>query len=210
MSAPKWIVWDWNGTLLDDTAAALNAFNAQLVMRGCKPTTLDFYRAHFAFPVKPFYALCGIDLANEDWDRIAREYHEAYAKEPKALNREAIAALERAKQAGVRQCVLSALKQNLLDAAIDAAGIRGYFDYVYGSDNLDGASKMDRAAELIGCLMHSDDIVMIGDSIHDKEVADALGVRCILCATGSHSANRLRAIAPTGDTLLDAVALALR
>jgi phosphoglycolate phosphatase-like HAD superfamily hydrolase len=50
---------------------------------------------------------------------------------------------------------------------------------------------------------------MIGDSLHDKEVADALGVRCVLCAQGSHAAWRLRAVAPTGDTLLDAVRLAL-
>ena len=214
----SWIIWDWNGTLLDDTCAGLNAFNAQLTKRGCKPITFEFYREHFAFPVKPFYALCGIDHDREDWDRIAREYHDAYAREPKALNRETIAALERVKTAGVRQCILSALKQELLDAAIDEAGIRKYFDFTYGSDNLDGGSKTGRARELMRRLCAAgresrpvrNDIVLIGDSIHDKEVADALGVRCILCAQGSHSAERLRAVAPTGDTLLEAVELALR
>ena len=214
----RWIIWDWNGTLLDDTAAALDAFNAQLTARGCRKIALDFYRAHFAFPVKPFYALCGIDLAHEDWDRIAREYHAAYAREPKALNREAVAALERVKAAGVRQCVLSALRQDLLEAAIEEAGIRGYFDFVYGTDNLDGAGKMDRAHELMAQLYGrgrasrpaTSDIVVIGDALHDREVADALGVRCVLCAQGGHCAERLRAVAPTGDTLLDAVALALR
>ena len=51
-------------------------------------------------------------------------------------------------------------------------------------------------------------VVMIGDALHDKEVADALGIRCVLCAQGSHSAERLRSAAPTGDTLLAAVDLA--
>ena len=51
--------------------------------------------------------------------------------------------------------------------------------------------------------------VLIGDSLHDKEVADALGARCVLCAQGSHAAWRLRAVAPTGDTLLEALELAL-
>ena len=50
---------------------------------------------------------------------------------------------------------------------------------------------------------------MIGDAVHDKEVADTLGVRCVLCAQGSHSAERLRAVAPTGGTLLEAIAIAL-
>ena len=207
----RWIIWDWNGTLLDDTSAAFNAFNAQLTTRGCKAISLDFYRAHFAFPVKPFYALCGIDLAHADWERIAREYHAAYAHEAKALNREAIAALERVKAAGVRQCVLSALRQDLLEAAIEEAGIRDYFEFVYGTDNLDGGSKLNRAKELVEVLCAAGrDIVMIGDAVHDKEVADALGVRCVLTAQGGHNAERLRAVAPTGDTLLDAVTLALQ
>ena len=48
-----------------------------------------------------------------------------------------------------------------------------------------------------------------GDALHDKEVADALGIDCILCAQGSHAAWRLRAVAPTGETLVDALKLAL-
>jgi hypothetical protein len=53
------------------------------------------------------------------------------------------------------------------------------------------------------------DVCLVGDALHDKEVADALGIRCVLCAQGSHAAWRLRAVAPTGDTLLEAVDLAL-
>lgn len=215
-----WVVWDWNGTLLDDTAAALAAFNVQLTRRNLTPIDLDFYRAHFAFPVKPFYALCGIDLAHEDWDAIAREYHESYAREKKALNREAIAALEEVKAAGVRQCVLSALRQDLLDAALDSFGVSGYFEFAYGVDNLDGASKLSRAHDLlmktkILSALHPSSfhlhpsLVFIGDALHDKEVADALGARTVLCAQGGHAAERLRAVAPTGETLLESVKLAL-
>ena len=91
-------------------------------------------------------------------------------------------------------------------------------DFVYGVDNLDGRSKIDRARELVSAithsttppLTHSSAFVFIGDSLHDKEVADALGVRCVLCAQGSHAAWRLRAVAPTGDTLLEALELALK
>lgn len=210
------ILWDWNGTLLDDTQAALDTLNIMLAKRGAAPIAMDFYRDHFAFPVKPFYKSIGVCLENEDWDALAREYHDIYARQPKRLNAEAIAALERAKAAGARQAIISALRQDLLDAATAALGVATYMDLVYGVDNLDGASKLDRARELLkaialpgGSAGEPVDVCLIGDALHDKEVADALGIRCVLCAQGSHAAWRLRAVAPTGDTLLEAVDLAL-
>lgn len=205
MSA-KYVVWDWNGTLLDDTSAALNAFNRQLVKRSLKPITLDFYRDNFAFPVKPFYALCGIELEREDWDRLALEYHEAYAEETKGLNAETRAALEAIKARGIRQYVLSALRQDLLERAMEEYTLGGYFAGVRGVDNLDGSSKLERARELVRELgAKPREIVFIGDSLHDAEVAREVGARCILTATGGHSAARLKSAAPTVNTLLEAV-----
>ena len=208
---PPYVLWDWNGTLLDDTDAAVGAMNALLSARSLPAIRRAWYRAHFAFPVKLFYAACGIDLAREDWDALARDYHAAYAALPKRLNVEARTALAHVRAAGGGQSVISALRQDLLDAAVDGCGLRGFFDFVYGVDNLDGASKLGRARELLGRIPASrakGGIVLIGDALHDREVADALGVRCVLCAQGGHSSARLRAVAPTGDTLLEALALA--
>ena len=204
------VIWDWNGTLLDDTQAALDTLNAMLARRGGRQIAMDFYRDHFAFPVKPFYEAIGVRLGNEDWDALAREYHDIYAAQPKKLNAETVAALEYAKDKGCRQSIVSALRQDLLDSITSELGVAKYMDFVYGVDNLDGRSKVDRARELVSDMGASaQDAVLIGDSLHDKEVADALGVRCVLCAQGSHAAWRLRAVAPTGDTLLEAVRLAI-
>ena len=211
------ILWDWNGTLLDDTQAALDTLNAMLARRRGRPIAMDYYRDHFAFPVKPFYKSIGVCLENEDWDALAREYHDVYAEQPKRLNPETIAALERAKASGARQSIISALRQDLLEEITAELGVAKYMDFIYGVDNLDGRSKVERARELISAiqnsqtfeLSNSQTFVFIGDSLHDKEVADALGVRCVLCAQGSHAGWRLRAVAPTGDTLLEALDLAL-
>lgn len=205
----RYILWDWNGTLLDDTQAALDTLNVMLAKRGAKPIEMDFYRDHFAFPVRPFYESIGMELENEDWDALAQEYHDIYAAQPKQLNREAFAALELVKEAGVGQSIISALRQDLLDRATADYGVAPYMECVYGVDNLDGASKLDRALELLTRIDATDPVV-IGDSLHDKEVADALGVRCVLCGQGSHAAWRLAKVAPTGETLVDAVQLALQ
>ena len=207
------VLWDWNGTLLDDTQAALDTLNIMLERRRGKPIAMDYYRDHFAFPVKPFYKSIGVCLENEDWDALAREYHDVYAEQPKRLNPETIAALERVKTSGARQSIISALRQDLLEAITAELGVAKYMDFIYGVDNLDGRSKVDRARELISALQTSQTpqtFIFIGDSLHDKEVADAIGVRCVLCAQGSHAGWRLRAVAPTGETLMEALDLALK
>ena len=203
------LVWDWNGTLLDDTAASLGAFNAELVRAHLKPITLDFYREHFAFPVKPFYTLCGIDVTR-DWDGLARAYHEAYAREKKSLNIEAKAALARVRALGIRQGILSVLRQDLLERDVAREGIGDFFLFVCGTTTLDGESKVARAQALRERLGATAEVVMIGDALHDAVVAEAMGAKCVLCAQGGHSAARLRAVAPTGETLLESLDLALR
>ena len=131
------VLWDWNGTLLDDTAACLTALNAMLARRGVPTITLDFYRQNFSFPVRPFYERIGVKLAQEDWDALAREYHDTYHAQPFALNAEAIAALEAVRAAGARQAIISALRQDLLERATARFGVDRYMDYLYGTDNLD-------------------------------------------------------------------------
>lgn len=209
----KYILWDWNGTLLDDTQAALDTLNIMLARRGAKPIALEFFRDHFAFPCRPFYDAIGMHVEDDEWDALAKEYHDIYAEQPKALNAETIAALERVKAAGAKQSIISALRQDLLGEVTERMGVAKYMECVYGVDNLDGASKLDRALELMGHIApevgEQPDVVLIGDALHDKEVADALKVRCVLCGQGSHAAWRLRAVAPTGDTLLEALELAL-
>jgi len=213
----KYVLWDWNGTLLDDTQAAVDALNASIDKRGLRPIGVDFYRDTFGFPVKPFYRRIGMPPDAEDWDALAKEYHENYARQPKRLNVEAIAALERVRAAGLRQSIVSALRQDLLDAATAAYGVAPYMEWICGTDNLDGASKLGCARSLLTRIMATLDpcdrepgnVVLIGDALHDLEVAEAIGVRCVLCAQGSHAAWRLRSVAPTGETLSEAVDLAL-
>jgi len=206
-----YIVWDWNGTLLDDSLACVSALNAMLARRGIAAIDLAYYRRFFAFPARGFYKRLGMRLELEDWDAVAKEYHDAYLSEPAALAKDAVAALELVRRAGAGQSIVSALRQDHLDAATARHGVRGFFDAVRGTDNLDGASKTVVARRLAAELSSPGGrgLVMIGDSLHDKEVADAIGAKCVLFSGGSHSADRLEPAAPTAATLVDAARIAL-
>jgi len=210
-----YVLWDWNGTLLDDTQAALTTLNQMLARRGKPPIAMDFYRDHFAFPVKPFYATIGIRPEEKDWDAVALEYHETYHLQPVGLNRDARAALDVVRRAGGRQSIISALRQDLLERDTEVFGIRDSMEFVAGTDNLDGGSKVARARELLDRIRREHPteafaFTLIGDSLHDKEVADALGIGCVLCAQGSHAEWRLQAVARTFPTLTEAAAFAAR
>ena len=206
-----YLLWDWNGTLLDDVAAEVASLNSMLVRRGRNPVTLDFFRENFSFPARRFYELVGMNVPDGEWEALAREYHETYHAQRYALNGDAIAALEFAAAECPGQSVISALHQRYLDLETRRFGVAGYMDRVYGVDNLDGGSKLDRAHELLGELGSSrrGGFVLIGDSVHDHEVAEALGIGCVLFSGGSHSRPRLEGLAPVGDTLSECVELAV-
>ena len=72
-------------------------------------------------------------------------------------------------------------------------------------DNLYGQSKRELGRTLLRRLaLDPAALLLIGDSLHDHEVAQDLGVRCLLIAQGHQSHARLaRSGAPVLDSLAD-------
>lgn len=194
MSLPRHLLWDWNGTLFDDTAACVAAINVLLAERALPVLSIDDYRRRFGFPVKTFYLALGFQLEREDWDLLARRFHDLYLDHPgKQVRPEARAALAWADDRGIPQSLLSACEQGILDALLDRHALRRHFAQVCGSDNLHGQSKLEAGCALLPALgLPPDDVLLIGDTLHDHEVAQALGCRCLLIANGHQTAERLQ------------------
>ncbi|HRR32777.1 MAG TPA: HAD family hydrolase [Kiritimatiellia bacterium] len=200
------VIWDWNGTLLDDTQAGVNAVNGMLHARGLPPLDLARYRDLFGFPVRHFYEAIGFRLESEDWDAMAREFHDRFLSEPCIqLHREAAGVLQRFSDAGISQSVLSASEQSILERMLTTFEVGHYFAHIFGVDNLYGHSKLDLGRALLERLtVPRNGILLIGDSLHDHEVAEALGVQCLLIAQGHQSYERLaRCGAPVLHRLSD-------
>ena len=218
MNTLPYIIWDWNGTLIDDVSAAVNALNRMLSIRGVAPVTRDFYRAHFGFPVRPFYAVAGLDMEKEDWDKICTDFHQFIAEEPdQHLRPDAKDALQLVRDMGGHQSILSALRQDLLLRDTAHEGVQAAFDGIFGVDNLDGVTKLSRGHDLVahlkssGLLASGQSLFFIGDTLHDAEVGVALGATPILVEGGHQSSERLRAAGyAVAPSLLAAVNTALR
>jgi phosphoglycolate phosphatase len=190
------LIWDFNGTLVDDVELALAAINRMLVRRGLTAVTRDVYRSVFGFPLADYYARLGVDVSRETAQDLADEFHAAYLPGLPACGlQDGVAEiLELAERSGARQYVLSALEEVELRRAVTHLGIADRFTAIYGLDHRLGDSKLARGHELFARHgLRADRALFIGDMDHDAEVAAALGVEIALVAQGHQAPETLRA-----------------
>lgn len=190
----KYIIWDWNGTLLDDMSYCVSCMNILLENRNMPVVSMERYRSIFTFPVQDYYKELGFDFQKESFDKVGHAFMDLYFKDLQRcdLFLDVKSTLLKFKTLGVQQFVLSAMEQTALERAIEDKGISEYFKAIYGIDNHLAAGKMDRAKLMIK--KNNIDIsqaVIIGDTVHDKEVADKLGCDIVLVGAGHQSINRL-------------------
>jgi len=190
------IIWDWNGTLLDDVETCVGAINRMLECRDLPCIDTDTYRRIFDFPVISYYEQLGFDLGREDWDAVAVEFHTHYAELARTARlRDGVGEVLESLGAAIGgMSVLSACEQSILERMLTEHGIRQHFLQVSGLDNLHAASKLANGKRLLRVLnLAPEELVLIGDTNHDHEVATALGIRCLLLAGGHQAQSRLTA-----------------
>ncbi len=188
------IFWDWNGTLLDDVDECIEIINASLAKRQLKLLEPVEYLEKFQFPVKNYYEAIGFDFSKESFEEAGKEFIKAYSHKMFScrLHHGAIEVLQLLGQSGANQFVLSALNEDALNKCIVKFGLQKYFSAVRGLDDHYAYSKVELGMKMISDLkIPSDSAVLIGDTLHDFEVAQALGIDCILVASGHNSRERL-------------------
>jgi len=189
------IIWDWNGTLLDDLDWCITSINTLLSKRKLNTIDSKKYKEVFSFPVKDYYEAIGFDFNKEDFSIPAGEFIEIYngGVEKCGLHPEAVNVLKNFKKLGKRQFVLSAMKQDMLEHTLKDQKIDTFFEGIFGLDHHYATSKIQRGEQLISRYkIEKESAVIIGDTIHDFEVARELGIACILIANGHQSVERLK------------------
>jgi len=188
------IIWDWNGTLLNDALLCVDVMNELLIERNLPVKTLQEYRTLFDFPVKDYYLKLGFDFDKEPFEIVGMEFMAHYNRRQKesTLHPEVFKVLESFAEKGFRQCILSAREQNELIAETRAYGVYSFFDHIYGLDDHYAHGKNGAGIMLMETLgISRDKILFIGDTRHDAEVAAEIGISCILIPNGHHSLERL-------------------
>ena len=189
------IIWDWNGTLLNDLDLCIDSINTLLEKRSLKLLDHASYKEVFSFPVKNYYEVIGFDFSKEDFEIPAKEFIDLYDSGVKncPLHFSAVEILEFFRQKEYPQFVLSAMKQTMLEKTLKHNSIYPFFEGVAGLNDHYAVSKVERGKELLNEFnIDVQNTWMIGDTNHDFEVARELGIKCILVADGHQSYERLK------------------
>ncbi len=174
----KLLIWDWNGTILDDAALCLELENELLRERGMREITREWYLAHFSFPIRRYYEMMGYTFETESYESVSEIFMERYRRRYSdcSLREGVIDVLRAAKARGIRQTLLSLTQQDDLLEQANRLGAAQYFSEILGQVDILGTSKVDRAvAYMAQNGIDPGDALFIGDTDHDVEVARAVG-----------------------------------
>ena len=192
------LIWDFNGTLLDDVRAGMESANRLLIAHGLSPlASLDAYRAEFGFPIKDYYRRLGFDFEKTPYEMLAREWVPYYLECSRNIGLAADAedALRVCATLGLQQLVLSASEREMLEGQIKSLGIRSYLSEVLGLDNIHAYGKEELGMAWRARNPHAR-ALFVGDTLHDAAVAKAIGADCILLSCGHQSRKRLQSANP--------------
>jgi phosphoglycolate phosphatase len=169
--------------------------NQVLLKRSMPYLSEDHYLDIFTFPVIDYYKRLGFDFEKEPFTISGSEFIDRYNKraEEAVLHDDALTTLNAFRDYGMTQSILSASRQDYLDDLITHHQIRDYFIKVLGIDNHYADGKIDIGKAWMDELHYGPhEVLFIGDTLHDLEVADAIGADCALVAIGHTSRSRLK------------------
>ncbi|MDE3724117.1 HAD family hydrolase [Nocardiopsis sp. N85] len=206
------IVWDWNGTLLDDNHANLAAVNAVCASFGREPVELDHWRTVFRRPLIPCYEeLLGRTFAEGEWARAEKLYDEGYLRHlPTCELTDGVPdVLHDWSADGRTQSLLSMASHDHLVPLIAERGLTPHFTRIDGRRyDTEHDSKAEHLVHhLRGLDIDPAKVVLIGDIDDDARAAREAGAHSILVATGLMAPERLVA---TGSPVVESPVAAVR
>ena len=195
------VIWDWNGTLLDDTEMCYRIANEMRLERGMSlMESVEEYRRYFTFPVVDYYRRMGYSFETEPFENISRQFVSMYAERFPgcALQPCAEEALSAVLESGARQVLLSATGQEKLDEQVAHFQLNRYFERVIGNSNNLAHGKADYAREFLReSGVDPARALFVGDTDHDFEIASSIGCGCALLTAGHQTIEHLSTLGAT-------------
>ncbi|GIJ48571.1 phosphatase [Virgisporangium aliadipatigenens] len=208
----KHLVWDWNGTLLNDLDLVVAATNAAFASVGGPVVTAEEHRRDYRRPIVDYYAyVLGRPVAEDEFVRLDDVFHRAYREKlvDCALADDALDAIH------AWEGTQSLLSMWFHDELVPEVTRRGLVHRLARVDGLraavGGGHKAEHLATHLAELgVDGPDAVLIGDSVDDANAAHQVGAAVVLYAGGFTDPPLLEATGlPVASSLLEAVQLAV-
>ena len=186
----KHIFFDFNGTIINDIDLCLDLLNQILAKQNKKILSMEEYKNVFTFPIRDYYIAAGVDFNIESYESLAKWFIKEYqpASMECGLFEGIVDTFKVLKEKGYKLYILSASERNNLLEQCKNYDIDKYFVDILGIDNIHAASKVNIAIDYMKEYnINGEDVIFIGDTLHDLEVANAMGAHCKLVSCGHQS-----------------------
>lgn len=190
----KYIVFDFNGTIIDDVQLCLDLLNEMLEIQNLPKVSLKKYKDIFTFPIIEYYKKAGFTFEKTSFKEMSEWFVKKYQPLSFSCNlfphiKDIILTL---KARGYKVILLSASQIDNLKEQTDKFKITHLFDDILGIDNIEARSKYEIAKKYFDSKnVNMKECLFIGDSVHDYEVGSSLGGDVILVTYGHQSINQL-------------------
>jgi len=190
------IIWDWNGTLFNDVELCAGVMNLLLTQESLPNISVKKYKEIFTFPVIEYYKIAGHTFEKISFEDLGKQFMDEYEtrKNTCGLFPGVIELLSELQSINIKQHLLSAYEQNSLIRILKYFDIDQYFQNIVGLDNIYAGGKAHLAKNLALKILSNGgtgNILLIGDTIHDYEVAKEINSDCILMSHGHQDEERL-------------------
>lgn len=197
LSQYKHIIWDWNGTILSDLDMCISIINKLLEVNQLPLITTEKYKEIFTIPVENYYKAIGFDFQKKSFAVVGKEWMDEYERRKynDAIIHPAVKEIiKKIHDKGQSQSILSAYMQDTLEELVDHFKLSKFFDHLVGAGDIYAYGKVEQGKILMKKLgLKNGESILIGDTIHDFEVAQEIGADCLLTAEGHQSYERLSA-----------------
>ena len=201
------VIWDWNGTLIDDVDLCVDILNRVLIFYQKPTLTVSQYREFFFFPVSEFYQVLGLPSHGPEYDKLANDYISLYRKRFTECNlhKGALITIQYLHSIGVSQSILTAGMQADIEKFAFHYNITGYFQSIDGANNTYAKGKLDRIITHFQKLrLDPSEVILVGDTLHDWEISKHINCQVYLFSKGHINEKRLsEAKAPILNSLTD-------
>ncbi len=187
------ILWDWNGTVFDDFAISLEAVNLLLDSYNKPRITKEQYYSYMDTPVSKFYEHL-FDFNVDPFSIVGEKFHRYYGElSPTAgLTQGIIEAMAKLHSMNIPQYIVSASHKNKILPRAKELGVLDYVEDVIASDDYSASDKIKRTIDYFKSQNISlDGCMVIGDSLHDLEMAKEMRAKCILLSSGHEGREKL-------------------
>jgi phosphoglycolate phosphatase len=195
------LVFDWDGTLMDSTRIIVASLQAACRDLGLAEP-LDEQANHvIGLGLTDAMTYILPDLAPSEYPRIAERYGIHFrAKDcDSSLFPGAGDALRALKDQGYLLAVATGKSRRGLDLALARTGLAAYFDATRCGEESGHKPGPGMISDLIRILgVERAETLMIGDTIHDLQMAINAGVDGVAVGYGAHSRDKLMALNPLG------------